>query len=121
VTVIGVYSIRKGAVSKGRDQLSVGIRRPYLRVVGISVESEGPGRSSDAPVTPQEEVKFRSLAAQPDVYETIANSIAPSIYGSKGIVLDGCISQYIRQLCWRDAHLNTLDIVLEGCISQYIT
>jgi DNA replication licensing factor MCM5 len=85
VTVIGVYSIRKGAVSKGRDQLSVGIRRPYLRVVGISVESEGPGRSSDAPVTPQEEVKFRSLAAQPDVYETIANSIAPSIYGSKDI------------------------------------
>ena len=52
-----------------------------------------------------------------------------------GIVLQGCISQYIRLLYWRDASLNTLDcciramhpsihytvvFVLEGCISQYI-
>ena len=98
MTVIGVYSIRKGAVSKGRDRISVGIRRPYLRVVGIAVESEGPGRSSDAPVTPQEEMEFRSLAARADVYETIAASIAPSIYGSKGmgkytVVVGYCIGR----------------------------
>ena len=50
------------------------------------------------------------------------------------IVLEGCISQYIRLLYWRDASLNTLDyciggmhlqyirltIVMQGCISQYI-
>ena len=34
------------------------------------------------------------------------------------IVLEGCISQYIRLLYWRDASLNTLDFVLEGCISS---
>ena len=49
------------------------------------------------------------------------------------IVLEGCISQYIGVLYWRDASPNTLDYcirethtsihkttVLKGCISQYI-
>lgn len=32
-----------------------------------------------------EEEEFRQLAASPDVYEKIAKSIAPSIYGSQDI------------------------------------
>ena len=69
----------------GRDKaVSAGLRRPYLRVIGIEVESGGPGRASGAPLTPVEEEELRQLAARPDVYETIAKSIAPSIYGSLG-------------------------------------
>lgn len=32
-----------------------------------------------------EEEQFRRLASSPDVYERIATSIAPSIYGAKDI------------------------------------
>ena len=109
VTVMGVYSIRKAgfksakvlgwgmvccraylSLSHPRSQssrdkaTSAGLRRPYLRVVGIEVESEGPGRAGSAPLTPQEEEELRRLAARPDVYDIIARSIAPSIYGSIG-------------------------------------
>lgn len=69
---------------KGSDKLSAGIRKPYVRVVGIHVETEGPGRTSPAGITPHEEEELRKLAAQPDIYDIIARSIAPSIYGSIG-------------------------------------
>ena len=64
--------------------MSAGIRRPYLRVVGIEVESDGPGRSSQMALTPAEEEELRQLATKPDIYEIIAGSIAPSIYGGMG-------------------------------------
>ena len=65
-----------------REKVNVGIRAPYFRVVGIQVDTEGNGRSTGAPIRPEEEEAFRRLAAQPNIYETIAKSIAPSIYGS---------------------------------------
>lgn len=43
------------------------------------------GHSFTGSVTPQEEEELRRLAAMPNVYETIAKSIAPSIYGSTDI------------------------------------
>lgn len=43
------------------------------------------GRSFTGLVTPQEEEELRCLAAMPNIYETIAKSIAPSIYGSTDI------------------------------------
>ena len=33
--------------------------------------------------------------------------------GEKSIILEGCISQYIRLLYWEDASLNTLDFCTE--------
>ena len=65
-------------------KVAVGIRNPYIRVVGFEVDTEGPGRSSGAPVTPAEEEEFRRIAANPNVHEMLARSIAPSIYGSHG-------------------------------------
>lgn len=44
-----------------------------------------PGHSFSGSVTPQEEEELRGLAAMPNIYETIAKSIAPSIYGSTDI------------------------------------
>lgn len=43
------------------------------------------GHSFTGSVTPQEEEELRRLAAMPNIYETIAKSIAPSIYGSTDI------------------------------------
>ncbi|XP_051790597.1 DNA replication licensing factor MCM5 [Erpetoichthys calabaricus] len=84
VTIMGIYSIKKASKtsSKGRDRVGVGIRNSYIRVVGIQVDTEGAGRSAVGAVSPQEEEEIRELASRPDIYETIAKSIAPSIYGS---------------------------------------
>ncbi len=72
-------------MQSSRDRAaSAGLRRPYLRVVGIEVESGGPGRAGRDPLSPVEEEELRQLAARPDIYETVAKSIAPSIFGSLG-------------------------------------
>ena len=51
---------------------SAGLRRPYLRVVGIEVDSGGPGRASGQPLTSEEEEELRRLASRPDIYEVVA-------------------------------------------------
>ena len=69
-----------------RERGTVGVRAPYLRVLGIRVETEGLGRASkDVRFTAEEEEEFRRLAAKPNVHEILAKSIAPSIYGSEDI------------------------------------
>jgi len=88
VTIIGIYSIKKvfQKSARGREDVGVGIRKPYIRVLGIQLETGGGGRTAvKTPFTPAEEEEFRRLAATPDVYETIASSIAPSIFGSVDI------------------------------------
>jgi len=87
VTVTGIYSIKKtGPSSKKETSTSVGIRQPYIRVLGIHVETDGPGRSSGSiHFTPQDEEEFRRLASRPDVFDVVSRSIAPSIYGSEDI------------------------------------
>jgi len=87
VTVIGVYSIRKMAkIGRGGEKGAVGVRMPYLRVVGLQVETEGAGRTStNLTFTQEDEESFRRLSAQPGVYDTISKSIAPSIFGSDDI------------------------------------
>ncbi|KAI0231389.1 DNA replication licensing factor mcm5 [Lamellibrachia satsuma] len=85
VTVVGIYSIRKAGKPKAgaREKVNVGIRQPYIRVIGIEVINEGSGRSSASTLlNRQDEEEMRLLAAIPNVYQTISKSIAPSIYGS---------------------------------------
>uniref|UniRef100_A0A8D0H1W4 DNA replication licensing factor MCM5 n=1 Tax=Sphenodon punctatus TaxID=8508 RepID=A0A8D0H1W4_SPHPU len=87
VTIMGIYSIKKTGQTKnkGRDNVGVGIRSSYVRVVGIQVDTYGSGRSSASTVTPQEEEELRRLTSMPTIYDAIAKSIAPSIYGSGDI------------------------------------
>lgn len=85
VLIHGIYSIRKiSKPGKGenREKAIVGVRAPYMRVVGITVDSEGTGAISRfTSITSEEEEKFRRLAAKPDVYDVLAKSLAPSIFG----------------------------------------
>ncbi|KAG7160482.1 DNA replication licensing factor mcm5-like, partial [Homarus americanus] len=87
VTVLGIYSIKKiGKSTRGpRDRVAVGIRAPYLRVVGIQADLEGRGYTSGVTISSAEEEEFRLIAQSDNVYERIARSIAPSIYGSEDI------------------------------------
>ena len=111
VTVTGIYSIRKASAGKGqsmKDKLNIGIRQPYLRVVGIQIDADGSATTNSGSSNQQqpngqqqqqssvnsgigssnfltsrieEEAEFRRLAKSPNIYELIAKSIAPSIYG----------------------------------------
>ncbi|KAJ2953264.1 hypothetical protein O0L34_g845 [Tuta absoluta] len=66
--------------SRGGDKGSVGVRSSYLRAVGLTTEEGVTGGLT--PFTAEEEEQFRRLAASPDIYERIAKSIAPSIFGA---------------------------------------
>lgn len=68
-----------------REKVNVGIRQPYFRAVGVQVDTEGTGRSSQTNLSPSEEEDLRRLASTANIYEIIAKSIAPSIYGSMDI------------------------------------
>ena len=48
VTVLCIYSIRKThkVSNKKSERGAVGVRTPYIRVVGVQVETEGMGRAS---------------------------------------------------------------------------
>lgn len=51
----------------------------------MQLDTEGLGASGCAAVTSEEENAFRRLAASPNVYERLATSIAPSIFGATDI------------------------------------
>ena len=68
-----------------REKMNVGVRLPYIRAIGLELSGVGPGRGAGLALPPEEEAEFRHLAASPQIYETLARSIAPSIYGSLDI------------------------------------
>ncbi|KAJ1447728.1 MCM2/3/5 family-domain-containing protein [Pelagophyceae sp. CCMP2097] len=79
LSVLGMgRSLFEGGAAK--DQMkAAAIRTPFLRVVGIDLESDaaGPG----ARFSPAEEEELIALSRRPDIHELLANSIAPSISG----------------------------------------
>ncbi|XP_065348701.1 DNA replication licensing factor Mcm5 [Cloeon dipterum] len=87
VVVTGIFCIKKvniGSKEQRGEKQTVGVRAPYIRVLGISADSYDAGVSSSGPpITGEEEDSFRRLAAAPNVYERIAKSIAPSIFGAE--------------------------------------
>lgn len=103
VTVTGIYSIKRvGPAGKSslKEKLNIGIRQPYLRVIGIQIDSDGSqttnsqtqaansngiGSSNFLTSRIEEEEEFRRMAKSPNIYELIARSIAPSIWGFKDI------------------------------------
>ncbi|KAJ8973055.1 hypothetical protein NQ317_011335 [Molorchus minor] len=62
-----------------------GVRAPYMRVVGLQLDTECVGASGCGIVSSEEENAFRRLAASPNIYERLSASIAPSIYGAVDI------------------------------------
>ena len=79
-TRVGIIGISALMNERSRMNSGTNIRTPFLRVVGIQVESEGGGRSTSY-YTPQEEEEMQMLARDPDIYNKLANSIAPQISG----------------------------------------
>lgn len=80
-TVMGIFSIySKG----GKKDGAVAIRNPYLRAVGISTDLDHTAKGN-AIFTEEEEQEFLELSRREDLYEALARSIAPSIWGNLDI------------------------------------
>jgi len=80
-SIVGIYSIFE---AKTRGGGASPVRQPYIRITGIEFDSAGPGRMRTT-FTPEEEEEMLQLSREPDLYERIAQSVAPSIYGGKNI------------------------------------
>ncbi|KAG2172242.1 hypothetical protein INT43_004783 [Umbelopsis isabellina] len=80
--VMGVYSIFQNKAAKSTG--AVAVRTPYIRVVGLQVDQHNNGRGKPV-FTDAEEEEYIRMARQPNLYETFASSIAPSIFGNADI------------------------------------
>uniref|UniRef100_A0A915PJE3 DNA replication licensing factor MCM5 n=1 Tax=Setaria digitata TaxID=48799 RepID=A0A915PJE3_9BILA len=86
VMIVGIYSIKRMfQKQKTTDRTLSGIRAPYIRVLGIHVQTSGPGRVEQRQFTIAEEKIFKDLAKKVNIYDLISQSIAPSIYGAEDI------------------------------------
>ena len=107
------------------------MRTPYVRVLGIQLDSAGRSRRYAANAvgvflvlfvldshppslfTEAEEQEFLAIARSPDVYERIVNSIAPAIYGSDGVCMCACTLYFrLRSHCIVSADIKRAVAVL---------
>ncbi|KGO63537.1 Nucleic acid-binding, OB-fold [Penicillium italicum] len=78
-TVMGIFSIYQ---AKGvKKEAAVAIRNPYLRAVGITSDLDQTAKGASV-FSEEEEQEFLELSRRPDLYDALARSIAPSIYGN---------------------------------------
>ena len=81
-TVMGIFSIYQA--KGGKRDAAVALRNPYLRAVGITTDLDHTAKGS-AIFSEEEEQEFLELSRRPDLYDALARSIAPSIYGNLDI------------------------------------
>lgn len=86
VTIVGIYSIYQSKRKNAQGSGGVAIRNPYIKILGIQTDLETSGVwNSMTRFSEEEEEEFLQMSRRPDLYELFANSIAPSIFGSKDI------------------------------------
>ncbi|KAI1337514.1 MCM-domain-containing protein [Xylariaceae sp. FL0016] len=84
-TVMGIFSIYQNKGSKGSSTGgAVAIRTPYLRATGIQTDTDSTAKGQSI-FSEEEEQEFLELSRRPDLYNTMADCIAPSIYGNRDI------------------------------------
>ena len=81
-TVMGIFSIYQA--KGGKKEAAVAIRNPYLRAVGINTDVDQTAKGNSV-FSEEEEQEFLELSRRPDLYDALARSIAPSIYGNVDI------------------------------------
>ena len=85
VKIIGILSIRE---KTGAGGVQSGQNLSYIRVLGIQSISDKDGSAqgfSMPRITHEDEEKIISLSRDPNIYQKIAKSIAPAIYGHDDI------------------------------------
>ncbi|KAI1497557.1 MCM-domain-containing protein [Biscogniauxia marginata] len=84
-TVMGIFSIYQNKASRNSSTGgAVAIRTPYLRAVGIQTDMDSTAKGHSS-FSEEEEQEFLELSRRPDLYNIMADCIAPSIYGNRDI------------------------------------
>ena len=84
-TIMGIFSIFQNKASKAASGgAAVAIRTPYLRAVGIQSDVDHTAKGN-AIFSEEEEAEFLEMSRRPDIYNVLADCIAPSIYGNRDI------------------------------------
>jgi len=78
ISVLGVSSLLSASGKSRMGSVLSPVKIPYLRVLGLQVETDGTGRVGST-YSPQEEEDMQRLARDPLIYEKLARSIAPQI------------------------------------------
>jgi DNA replication licensing factor MCM5 len=79
---MGIFSIYQA--KGGKKEAAVAIRNPYLRAVGLNTDMDQTAKGNSV-FSEEEEQEFLELSRRPDLYDALARSIAPSIYGNVDI------------------------------------
>jgi DNA replication licensing factor MCM5 len=94
IKVMGVLSITKkqqnNADAGASKQVKNSVQRSYIRVLGIQSCMNEDGSASSMGfampnITEEDQERFEDMKKQPDIYEKVAKSIAPSIFGHPDI------------------------------------
>lgn len=84
-TVMGIFSIYQNKGSRNSSTGgAVAIRTPYLRAVGLQTDVDATAKGHSV-FSEEEEQEFMELSRRPDLYNIMADCIAPSIYGNRNI------------------------------------
>jgi DNA replication licensing factor MCM5 len=83
-TIMGIYSIYQSKGARKQQSAAVAIRNPYIRAVGIQTDIDHTLKGK-MHFTDEEEQEFLEMSRHPALYETLADCIAPSIYGNRDI------------------------------------
>ncbi|KAJ4754431.1 DNA helicase [Rhynchospora pubera] len=78
LTVMGIYSVYQASTTNQKG--AVGVKQPYIRVVGLEQDRET-NSSGPSTFTMDEEISFKEFAQKPSAYSDLCQLIAPSIYG----------------------------------------
>ena len=88
VLVTAIMSVMTQAPGRGgKSGSGLAVRTPYLQVLGVhhGFEQRSSEGASLAHFTPAEEEQFTAMSREPDIYDQLCRSIAPSIFGSENV------------------------------------
>jgi DNA replication licensing factor MCM5 len=81
VSAVGIVSTMNNNSRSGSSSRGLAVKSLYLRVLGIMVQGEqGSGRTLSS-FTHEEEEEMRRLTREPNFYDRLSSSVAPSISG----------------------------------------
>lgn len=95
VTIFGIYSIyqskvNNSTISNSNNSKPIAIRNPYIKILGIKTDttlfsSTLQSQSLLSTTSIDNENEILKLSKNPNIYEILTNSIAPSIFGNTDI------------------------------------
>lgn len=83
IVLVGVSALY-AASRTGRNAGETSVRTPYIKALGVQVDSVGAGRVFSS-FSEDEVTEFKAMARRRDIYEHIVSQIAPVIYGHEDI------------------------------------